>query len=288
MNALWSLSLPVSWRGLALARERAWLLAWDDQDTLHLFNRLGQLQAQWQAPGALTAVACADDGSSYAAVAGQGQVWLLGPDLKTRWERSVVQRGTAVALEPLGQAVAVADGGGGLQLFDQLGRALWRTVNPRALQYLAFVPEKSALVGSADFGLVACFDRVGKCLWRDGLVAHIGSLATSGDGSTIALACFSEGVCCYAVEGPRLRHVPVAGPCRLAALSYDGVLLLTANLENRLRLQERDGTIRAETVLDSPPTALALGPLGDYAALAQAEGKLQVLALRGPGAANGL
>src|SRR5436853_547202 len=83
----------------------------------------------------------------------------------------------------------VADARGTLRLFDRHGRTLWKTDNPRPFQHLAFVPEAPLLLGSADYGLIACFDQAGACVWRDGLVAHIGSLAVSGDGSQIVLAC---------------------------------------------------------------------------------------------------
>jgi hypothetical protein len=136
------------------------------------------------------------------------------------------------------------------------------------------VAEKAALVGSADFGLVACFDAAGRVLWRDGLVAHVGSLAASGDGGAIVLACFTEGLCCYGLERPRPERLPQAAPCRLATVSYTGDLLLTAGLEDRLFLRQRDGAVRDELALGGAPADLALGPLGEYAAVALADGRL--------------
>lgn len=274
MRVLWSRPLASPLRGVSLARERGRLLAWDAQHTLYLLNRAGELEAQRPAAAALAGACAADDGGSFAAVGQGGEVWLLAPDLAPRWERSVPHRAVACALSPLGDYLAVSDGGGTLHVFDRLGRPAWRAATPRPLRYLCFVAEKPALVGAADFGLVACFGEGGASLWRDGLVAHVGSLAASGDGGNVVLACFTEGLCCYGLERPRPERLPQAAPCRLAAVSYAGDLLLTAGLEDRLYLRQRDGTMRGELALGGAPADLALGPLGDYAAVALADGRL--------------
>ncbi len=278
MHPLWTQKVSAPLRGLSLARERGWTLAWDAQDHLHLWDRAGRQQAHRPAGAALTAAACADDGGSIAAVGGRGQVWLLAPDLTPRWERALPQRPAAVAIAPLGDPIAVADAGGMLHLFDAAGRAVWQVSTPRPLRHLAFVAEKPVLVGSADFGLVVCLDADGRCLWRDGLVAHVGSLAVSGDGGSIVLACFTEGLCCYAVDRSQPQRIPQAAPCHLADLSYAADTLLTAGPENEVCLRERDGSVRARFAAEGPVVALALAPLGDFAVLALAEGKVQGLA----------
>jgi hypothetical protein len=274
VRVLWSRPLASPPRGISLARERGRLLAWDAEHTLYLFNRAGELEARRPAAAALAGACAADDGDSFAAVGQDGRAWLLAPDLTPRWERSVPRRAVACALSALGDYLAVSDGGGALHVFDRLGRSAWRAANPRPLRYLAFVAERPALVGSADFGLVACFDASGRGLWRDGLVAHVGSLAASGDGETIVLACFTEGLCRYGLERPRPERLPQAAPCRLAAVSYAGDLLLTAGMEERLYLRQRDGAVRDELALDGAPADLALGPLGEYAAVALTDGRL--------------
>jgi hypothetical protein len=280
MQVLWSQKIAAPLRGLVLARERGWVLAWDAADQLHVWDRLGRRQAQRQAPADLTVAACADDGASFAAVGEQGQVWLLAPDLTPRWQRSVTRRGSAVALDPFGGHVAVADGGGGLHVFDHRGGAVWQVATPRPLRHLAFIPEKPVLAVSADFGLVACFDAAGKCLWRDGLVANVGSLAVSGDGGRIVLACFTEGLCCYAVDRPNPERLAQAAPCHLGAVSYAGDVLLTAGLKSQVALRDRQGAAQQEFTAESTIAALALGALGDFAVLGLAEGQVIGLAPR--------
>jgi hypothetical protein len=258
-----------------LARERETILAWDGQDSLFLFNHAGTIQARRPSPAPIAAADCAEDGSAY--VVGGSQtpmICWLAPDLTPRWQRPLRQRVTAVAMEPLGRCVAVADSGGTLHLIDARGRTLWKAATPRPLHHLAFVPEKPIVVGAADFGLVLCFGASGECLWRDGLVAHVGSLAVSGDGSCVLLACFSDGLYRYNTDGPHQQRIPLESPCRLAVLSYAGDRLLTADRPQRLCLRDSKGDIHERINLDGPVAAVALSALADFVVVGLANGAI--------------
>jgi hypothetical protein len=282
MRQAWSHPLPANPQGVALARERGWVLAWDVNHWLYLLNRSGERQAQWHAPAPLAGACCADDGSAYAAVGARGEAWWLAPDLMPRWERALPYPATAVALDPLGHYLAACDNRGNLHLYDLTGRPVFRVPTPRPLHHLAFVPAAPFLMGSADYGLVACFDAAGRQVWRDGLVAHVGSLAVTGDGSLAVLACFSEGLQRYSVTGQNLGRLALAEPCRLAAVTFDGRFLLAAGLDPQLRLLDRDGQTLCTHTLDQPVAGLALGALGDQAVVALNDGPIMRLELPVP------
>jgi hypothetical protein len=169
---------------------------------------------------------------------------------------------------------------GGLHLFDYEGQPLWRIACPRPLRFLSFVPEASVVIGSADFGLVVCCGAAGGLLWRDVPVAHTGALAASGDGSVIALACYSDGLCCYGLRQSRPRSLRATAPCRLADVTYDGRTFLTTGLDDRICLRDANGSARAEWTLPARPVTLSLAPLGDRAVVALPDGKIQMLATR--------
>ncbi len=274
MHLLWSQTIPAPLRGLILARERETILAWDGQENLFLFNHAVTIQARRPAPWPIAVATCAEDGSAYFVAGSQSPMicWLT-PDLTPRWQRSLPQRATAVAMEPLGRCVAVADVGGTLRLMDARGHTLWKATTPRPLHHLSFVPEKPVLVGAADFGLVLCFGASGECLWRDGLVAHVGSLAVSGDGSSVLLACFSDGLYRYSTNGPQSQQrIPLEAPCRFASLSYAGDCLLTADRPQHLCLRDPKGDIREQINLDASVAAIALSALADFVVAGLANG----------------
>ncbi len=283
LRPVWSVALEARPRGLALAREKDWLLAWDDAGWLYLLDRKGERQAQRHGEGPAAAACAAEDGSAYVAVGGRGDVCWLTPDLMPRWRRTLPFSPLAAAMDPFGRVLAVSDSRGNLYLLDHEGRSVGEAQTPRPLHHLAFVPEAPRLVGCADFGLVACFDMRGRCIWRDGLVAHVGSLTTSGDGSHIALACFSDGLRFYKLDGKKRPTLALGEPCRLAALSYAGDRALTAGLDRRLALLDPTGRTLSSATLDAAVTALAMAPLGGAAAVALADGQVARLSIQGTG-----
>jgi hypothetical protein len=162
---------------------------------------------------------------------------------------------TAVAIDCTSQRVAVAAADGSVCIFDEAGSLTQRCSSPRPLHHLAFVPEMPALLGAADLGLVVCFDRLGGVAWRDAVVLHIGCMAVSGDGATIALGCFSDGVFCYSLlEGPKSRRiVTAAGPRRFVATSYAADTWMTIGLESAVTTRRPDGTaVRDVTIAGNP------------------------------------
>jgi hypothetical protein len=274
VRPLWSRKLSAAVSGLVLARERGWLLAATAADGLTLFDGDGATQARRQTATAPLAVAAADDGSAFAALGPGGELWALGPDLALLWEQRLPLRAQAVALEPLGHLLAVADAGANLHVFDRRGHSLWRAATPRPLRHLAFAAEKPLLVGAADFGLLVGFGPRGQRLWWEGLVVNVGGLAVSGPGE-IALACFSEGLFRFGPGGER-SHLPHGPFCRLVALSYNGDQALTADEGSGVRLRARDGGSLI-TAADLAPSALALDALARQAALGLPDGRVLLL-----------
>jgi hypothetical protein len=270
----WSASLGSSAVGLALAREKDWLLAWDQSHWLYVLNHAGQRQSQFHFPGNLSGACCADDGSAYVAVGNKGEIAWLAPDLMPRWQHSLPNPALACAMDPFGQFLAVADARCQVMLFNNQGQEKVSLQTPRPMHHLAFVPQAPVLIGCADYGLVAGFGMDGSMRWRDGLVAHAGSLSVSGDGSKILVACFSEGLQGYALDGTKLERLPVIEPYRLVTQSFIGQSILVAGMSNRVHLLDPAGKALATQPVDKPIVALGLSALGDHATVATADGTI--------------
>jgi hypothetical protein len=276
---VWSQTLLAPPRGLRWARERDWLLAWDEAHWLYLFDGQGQRQAQKHLDPSLITACAADDGSAYVALTGQGEVCWLAPDLMPRWQKSLPKPGVAAALDPFGQYVAVSTQAGAVHVFNRRGQPVREANSPRPLHHLAFVPGSAALLGAAEYGLVACLDWQGEWRWRDGLVAYVGSLATSGDGELIVLACFGEGIQCYTLAGPKRRRLPGVEGCRLADVSFDGQRILATGNGNEVVLLNPSGEVLARHAFEKSAAGLALDGLGRNAAVALGDGTLLLLTI---------
>lgn len=257
---------------MALAREKKWVLAWDEQSWLYLLNAAGAVQAQRRPSFHLTAACAADDGSGYAAVGEHGEVQWLAPDLMPRWERNVPHRAVTAALDSLGQYLLVSDESGQVHCFDRLGRVIGQIASPRPLYHLAFMPGTPLIVGCSDFGLIGCFDLTGQWCWRHGPVSHLGALAVGGPYAVAA--CYSLGLQYYAVHGQQLPPPHRGWPCRHVSLSFDGRFSLTSWVDQQLHLLGPSGEKLATVPVQDTVVALALHALGEGAVVVLAGGRI--------------
>src|SRR5262249_11200557 len=101
-----------------------------------------------------------------------------------------------------------------------------------------------------------------------------GSLALSGDGECIVLACFTEGLQRYNLAGRKLDRLASTWPCRLVSLSFDGKLMLISWLTKQMLVLDAAGNNLCTHAVDKPLAALALSPLGDRAAIALTDGPI--------------
>lgn len=270
MRLTWTQPLPARPRGLSLAREQGSLLTWVDTHWLYLLNRAGQRQAQRHLGTGIVSACVSDDGSACCAATIAGLLVWLAPDLTPRWQVSLAAGPVALAIDPHGQYAACADGAGQIHLFDRLGCEVANISCPRPIHHLAFVPELPLLVACAEYGFVGAFDLAGQCAWREGLVAHVGGLAVTGNGQC-ALACFSEGLLRFGPGGQRLEQLAAGETCRLVSVDFTGGRFLVGGPSKGLLLFDGAGNVVDKHQLEHAIVALALGPLGTDARRALAD-----------------
>src|SRR2546421_318633 len=159
MSLLWTHRLGAAAGGLALARESGHVLVWDAHPWLVLLNRRGELQGQVKLEAPVIAGAAAEDGSALAVADDRGQLAWLTRDLPSRWRLRLPHRPTALAIDPLGRGLAMADAGGRLHLFDPAGNPTRPPLEvPRPIVHLQFPPAAAVLLAAADFGFVGALD----------------------------------------------------------------------------------------------------------------------------------
>jgi hypothetical protein len=278
MSPLWTHRLAATPGGVALARESGHVLTWDQNCWLVLLGRNGKLQAQARLDTGIAAASISDDGSTVVDANDRGTVTWRTPDLAIRWQSRLDRRPTAVALDALGRALAVADTSGAVQLFTAEGRSPWPPMTlPRPVVHLAFVPTAPALFAVADFGMVTCLD-LGqrRAAWQDAPVVHVGSLAVAGNSVVAVAACFSEGLRRYALTGTAmgLPNVPTPEPCRFVATNFFGDQFLVGGVFGGLHRLSADGSVLSAEKMEQPLAGLACSPRGDSAVIALADGRV--------------
>jgi hypothetical protein len=276
VSPLWTYQLSATPGGVALARESDHVLTWDLNGWLVLVGRHGRLQAQVRVDRPAVAAVISEDGSAVADADDKGVVTWRTPDLAPRWRHRLGRRPTALVLDALGRALAVADAAGQLWLIGADGRSSGPPVTmPRPIHHLAFAPTAPALFAAADFGLVTCVDlRQRRPVWQDAPVIHLGGLVAAGEPATAVVASFSEGVRRYALTGQPLPPLITPEPCRFVATTFVGRRFLTGGVFGGLHLLAEDGSVLVAERIEQPMIGLALTPLGDTAVIALADGRV--------------
>jgi hypothetical protein len=260
---------------VAFAREAEALLVRDARHGLSLFNPRGELQGRCTLKE-LAAGCLADDGSVLAAIAGDRICW-LALDLSIRWEKRIGGAGTAAALDPFGQYLAVADKKSQLYLYDRTGQLLGRFTAPLPIQHLSFLPTLPLLMAAAESSWVGCLDLTsGQWAWTDRPISQIGGLAVASGGDPMVLACFAPDLRGYGLGGSHRFTIHLPKPCGHVALTFTGEKGVAAGLGKECFGFNRRGEVIKTESLEQPPTALALSALGDRVICGFGDGRVTV------------
>src|SRR5215472_6707557 len=90
-------------KGLALAREAATILAWDEGDQVYLLDTRGEHRSVSRAPGKIAAATISDCGTLVALLVAGSRLLLLSADLEPVVDRSGPPDAQALAVDPHGR-----------------------------------------------------------------------------------------------------------------------------------------------------------------------------------------
>jgi hypothetical protein len=106
-------------KGMALAREAATILAWDEGDQVYLLDVNGQHRSVSNASGRVVAGTISDDGSLVALLIEGARLLLLSADLEPIADRRGLSEPSALAVDAYGGYVAVASRTGSTHLYTR-------------------------------------------------------------------------------------------------------------------------------------------------------------------------
>src|SRR4051812_38728632 len=148
----WTVLTDSPLKGLALAREAATILAWDEGDQIYLLDVSGQHRSVARAPGRVNVATISDDGSLVAMLVDGTRLLLLGADLEPIAERPAPPDSSALAVDSHGRFVAIATRMCLNHFYTRHARAAGKFETRQALAHLVFVPDRPFLVAAAAFG----------------------------------------------------------------------------------------------------------------------------------------
>jgi outer membrane protein assembly factor BamB len=279
-------SAPTSWtwfaggplRGCLIMREKQRIIAWDDGNTLYLFDLFGDLIADARVDKEIVGAAASDDGGAVAVVSRFGDLWWFDRDLQPCFHVQSPFDHLAVALDPHSLYAAVSGNGGQILVYARDGRKHYAFETRPPMKRLAFTAE-GQIVGAADHGLLGMYDLQGRIYWESKPWSNVGGLAVDGKGEAILLACYGHGLLRFNGEGVKEGSYRLDGSPSLCAIDYFGRKILCTTLEQRLVELTFDGSILGTKPLPDEPVAVALDALGRYAVVAMKQGELRYFTL---------
>src|SRR4051794_39904245 len=141
----WTVLTDSPLKGLALAREAATILAWDEGDQVYLLDAHGQHRSVSRAPGPVVAGGPSGGRTLVALLLEGTRLLLLSADLEPIAERPAPSEPSALAVDPHGRYVAVASRMSSTHLFTRYGRTSGKFETRQALAHLVFLPDRPTL-----------------------------------------------------------------------------------------------------------------------------------------------
>jgi hypothetical protein len=270
----WSISTDAPLAAMELARESGEVLAADASGGLYLLNRRGRLSALTRSFDHLTALAWSDVGTHFAAVVGESQLSLVDRKFKPLWSLELPETIVGLAMSPHGGHLAVGLAGGRAIVFDEARRQVARFETSRPLRFLRFLASRPALIGAAEYGLLCARQLDGGEVWSTPLWSNSGDLSVTGDGSSIFLAGFNQGVQVFDSEGESRGAYVVDGTPDHVSTSFMRRRLAVSTLERHFYWLDTAGTLRWATALPDAVRALRCDPSGSGVVCAMEGGRI--------------
>jgi len=258
----WSLSTEGPLAGLRWSRETGEVLAADALGGLYAIDTHGRLAHVTRGPAPIRGLAASDNGSGGVALVGDDKLYWFNRKLLFQGCLEHPTQVTAIAMEPLGQYLAVSLTDGEFMIYDRHRRRVARHSLPIPLVLIEFLPEFDELIGVGEHGLLCRFKFSGERLWQESLFSYAGDLAVTGAGDLLLLAAFTHGVVARNGAGQPLGSYQLEGTALRVAMTYGGERLACGPLERGLFWIERGGQVVWQAQLADDLARLAVHPLG--------------------------
>jgi hypothetical protein len=270
----WSLATEAPLVDMQLAQETGELLAADAAGVLYAIDRTGKLVEQTHGPAGIRAVAWSDTGNGGIALVGDEKLyWFNRRLLLQGWlEHSDLALG--LALESHGDYAAVSLADGTTILYDSNRRRVRRITTTLPLVALEFLISRPAIVGVAEHGLMCCLAFDGEQEWNQSLWTSVGDLAVTGDGGTILLACFAQGIQCYEGTGRQVGSYQLDGTVTQVSTSFQPGHIAAATLERQFFYLTADGRVEFHATLPDAACRVVCDPLGNGVVIGMAAGQI--------------
>ena len=258
----WSFTADAPLVGLELARETGETLVADESGRLYRLDRSGRVTSLTRAFQSLGALAWSDAGQHGVAVVDNSRLNWLDRKLTVRWSIDLREPILAVAIDSHGHYVAAALVNGETIVFNARKKQVGEYETIRPLGFLQFVTTEPAILGAAEYGLLCCHQLDGVELWNERMWSNVGDLSVTGNGQTIFLARFNQGIQLLDRDGENRGSYLVRGTPNHVSTSFMSRRLGVSTMEREFYWLDAEGELLWAANLPDDVSRLQTGPLG--------------------------
>jgi hypothetical protein len=190
----WSFSVDAPLTDVQMSRETGEVVAADASGGLYLIDRRGQVRALTRTRHAVSRLAWSDTGTSGAAVLDENLVGWFDRQLQIQWTRDLPDEILSIAMDPYGTHVALGQADGINLVYSQSNKKVSRFETLRPLRHILFLANQTDLLVASEYGLTGRYSLAGAPVWTSKLWSTVGDITATGDGRSLFLAGFAQGI----------------------------------------------------------------------------------------------
>lgn len=273
----WSFVLDAPLQVMDLSAEAGTLLVADQSGGMYLLDRSGKIVSMTRGFQEIRNLAWAQRGTSGIAILGENRVVSLTAALKIEWSVDLNESATAVAVAPFGEHYAVSLANGMNYILRSDRKQLAKFEAERPIHFSRFLETRTDLIATAQYGFIGRYSFDGNLIWHNKTFSNVGAMATTCDGSLVALAMFSHGIQKYSRSGDAAGRFALEGTPHLIAITPDARRIAIATLENHLYWINTNGDLLWAATAPETIRQLRVAPVGETMYLGFQSGRLLTL-----------
>ena len=261
----WSFSVDAPLSDIRMCRESGEVIASDISGGLYFLDRRGQIRALTRTRRSVQRLAWSDTGSAGAAVLDENLVGWFDRQLQLQWTRDLPDEILSIAVAPHGTHVAVGQADGVNMVFSDSNKKVSRFETVRPLRHLQFLAGNTDLLVASEYGLTGRYGLSGLPVWTSKLWSTVGDITATGDGRSLFLAGFAQGIQAFDGQTGNTRGTFVCdGTVGLVACGFAKRNIVAYTLERTLFGVDDAGNPQWNVSVPEDIQRIILSPLADF------------------------
>jgi hypothetical protein len=261
----WSFSVDAELVDVRMSRETGEVIAADESGGLYLLDRRGQVKALTRTKHKIQGLAWSDTGSAGVAILDDRYVGWFDHNLQFQWIRDLPDQILSIGVDSYGTHVAVGQADAINLIYSHANTRASRFETVRPIRFIQFLTNSPEVIVASEYGFAGRYSLQGIPAWTTKLWSTVGELAATGDGKSIFLAGFAQGIQAFDGQNGETRGTFIAdGTVGLVTCGFVKRKIVASTLERTIFGVDDAGNPLWNVTAPDDIKRIILSPLADY------------------------